>query len=299
MKEVVPVSVVIPTYNRERFVVEAVESVLKQRFLRPLEIIVVDDGSFDATFENLRNYIKRGDIVYLWQENKGVSGARNRGIEASRGEWIAFLDSDDLWLPKKLYYHWLFCVSNKDILISQTDEIWLKDGRVLNPKKYHKKPAGYCFERLLERCLISPSAVMVHRKVFETVGYFDENFFACEDYELWLRIGYRFPIGFVDKKLVVKRGGHGDQLSYSIKMLDRYRILAIAKLILKEPLTSEQKGFALAELRRKCLIYGKGALKRGKEKEYAFCMALPDLVEKGLINIEGLKNENCSFFSNP
>jgi len=281
---VVPVSVIITTFNRARFVEEAIRSVLLQRRLAPLEIIVVDDGSTDNTPEVVETF---GSFVkYVFQDHRGVSSARNHGIALSSGEWIAFLDSDDLWLPDKLSRHWQFCMENPDILISQTDEIWLRHGVRLNPRKYHEKPDGYCFDRLLERCLVSPSAVMIHRSVFDAVGVFDERLLACEDYDLWLRIGYRFPIGLVRKKLVIKRGGHVDQLSGSIEALDRFRIFAMVKLFLREPLSEEQRQAVIRELSKKCKIYATGASKRGKVFQHEFFITLPDLVQTGQLKDE-------------
>ncbi len=274
----VPVSVVIPTFNRASLVREAILSVVHQKIVKPLEIIVIDDGSTDDTESVVRSI--RGDIVYIYQNNQGVSAARNVGICVSKGEWIAFLDSDDLWLPHKLYYHWNYCVNNPGIFISQTDEVWLRNGVRLNPKKYHKKPEGYCFERLLERCLISPSAVMIHQSVFEKVGLFNELLPACEDYDLWLRIGCRYEIGLVDKKLVIKRGGHDDQLSSTVEALDKYRIIALKSLLLKEKLDFPKVCQVIETLKKKCFIYGEGCRKRGRIEEAQYYFKLPELLSE-------------------
>jgi len=283
-RTVVPVSVVITTFNRAQLVEEAVRSVLSQRRVAPLEIIVVDDGSTDNTPRIAETF--KGSVKYVFQDHRGVSSARNRGIKLSSGEWIAFLDSDDLWLPDKLFRHWQFCIENPDILVSQTDEIWFRQGVRLNPRKYHEKPDGYCFDRLLERCLVSPSAVMINRSVFSMVGVFDERLPACEDYDLWLRIGYRFPIGLVREKLVIKRGGHEDQLSSSVKALDRFRIFAMVKLLLREPLSAKQRQTVIKELSKKCKIYAIGANKRGKVSQHEFFMTLPELVREGHLKDE-------------
>ena len=283
-RTVVPVSVVITTFNRAQLVEEAIRSVLSQRRVAPLEIIVVDDGSTDNTPRIAETF--KGSVKYVFQDHRGVSSARNRGIKLSSGEWIAFLDSDDLWLPDKLFRHWQFCIENPDILVSQTDEIWFRQGVRLNPRKYHEKPDGYCFDRLLERCLVSPSAVMINRSVFSMVGVFDERLPACEDYDLWLRIGYRFPIGLVREKLVIKRGGHKDQLSSSVKALDRFRIFAMVKLLLREPLSAKQRQTVIKELSKKCKIYAIGANKRGKVSQHEFFMTLPELVREGHLKDE-------------
>ena len=220
------VSVVIPTYNRGWCLNEAVDSVLAQSYAR-YELIVVDDGSTDDTGKRLSRY---HDITVITQPNRGVSAARNRGIASSQGDLIAFLDSDDFWLPEKLTIQVAFFQANPEALVCQTQETWIRNGRQIYPKNRHLKPSGSFFERSLGLCLVSPSAVMLRQSLFETVGVFDEGLPACEDYDLWLRVGAGIPIFLIDKALVVKRGGHADQLS-SHAGLDRYRIQSIKKLL--------------------------------------------------------------------
>lgn len=260
------ISVIIPTFNRAKLTVEALRSVLDQKDVpEEVEIIVVDDGSTDNTGEELAGVAE--NILYVRQEHSGVSAARNHGISISRGEWIAFLDSDDLWLPGKLCAQMRFFHHHPRIFLCQTNEIWIRNGRRINPRKYHRKPSGYCFSLLLERCLVSPSAAVVHRRVFDLVGLFDETLPACEDYDLWLRIGCRFPVGLVEEPLVLKRGGHPDQLSARIPNLDKYRIEAILKLLRTAPLSCEQRRSAEKVLDKKRRIYTGGCLKRGNTAE--------------------------------
>jgi glycosyltransferase involved in cell wall biosynthesis len=241
---------------------EAVGSVFAQRKVsEEVEVIVVDDGSTDDTREALASVA--GRIRYVRQEHSGVSKARNLGISKSGGEWIAFLDSDDMWRPGKLSAQMKYFSEHPEALLCQTGEIWLRSGRRINPRRYHRKPSGHCFPLLLERCLVSPSAVIVHRRLFDLVGCFDESLPACEDYDLWLRIGCRYAIGLVDKPLVVKRGGHPDQLSASVANLDKYRIAALVKLIRTAPLSCEQMRMANEMLDKKHRIYSDGCRKRG------------------------------------
>lgn len=267
------VSVIIPTFNRASLVREALDSVLAQSS-SPGEVIVVDDGSTDETEAVLAAV--SGRFRYVRQDRAGVSAARNHGIRLARGEWLAFLDSDDLWLPGKLAAQSRYVAENPGIRVLQTEEIWVRNGKRLNPKLYHRKPSGYCFDRLLERCLISPSAVMIHRSVFDTVGDFDESLPACEDYDLWLRIGCRYPIGLLNPPLVVKRAGHPDQLSASVATLDLYRIRAIEKLLWSNTLDEAQEAAALAELSRKCTIYAEGCRKRGNTEAARGILAVPE-----------------------
>lgn len=257
------VSVIIPTYNRGRIVKEAIDSVLAQNFT-DFELIVVDDGSTDNTQDILSSYKK--DIIVFHQENKGVSSARNRGIVSASGQFIAFLDSDDLWLPKKLSIHVNFFNANPHALICQTEEKWLRNGIRVNPKKRHKKLSGDIFEHSLYLCLVSPSAVMIKRSLFEKTGMFDESLPACEDYDMWLRVSSRYPVYLIDTQLIIKRGGHADQLSRS-SGLDRYRIQSLKKIIESNLLTDEQEKIAFKVLKEKCDIYANGCLKRGRKEK--------------------------------
>ncbi|MGD9505528.1 MAG: glycosyltransferase family 2 protein [Syntrophobacteraceae bacterium] len=261
------VSVVIPTYNRAELVVEAVASVLEQRGAPRMEVIVVDDGSSDGSGRMVEERFGPGVLCIRRAERGGVSAARNTGIRAAQGEWLAFLDSDDLWRPEKLAAQCGYFVAHPGMLICQTEEVWMRGDRRLNPRNHHEKPEGRCFPLLLERCLVSPSAVMLHRDLLDDVGLFDETLPACEDYDLWLRIGCRYPIGIVRKALVVKRGGRPDQLSSNIPALDQYRIRAIARLLRSGVLGGDDRRVALDVLERKCRIYGEGCRKRGRDEE--------------------------------
>lgn len=264
------VSVIIPTYNRGRVIKEAIDSVLAQDYTE-FELIVVDDGSTDHTSDVLDSY--RNVIKVLSQKNKGVSAARNRGIAEASGKFIAFLDSDDLWLPQKLSTQIEFFNKTPDALICQTEEVWIRNGLRVNPKKRHKKPSGMIFKLSLELCLVSPSAVMIKRSLFDRVGEFDETLPACEDYDLWLRISSRFPIYLIDTPLIIKRGGHDDQLS-SRAGLDKFRIKAIEKIIKSGLLSDDQHQAAVKTLKKKCDIYAAGCRKRGRIDEAQYYEAL-------------------------
>jgi len=266
------VSVIIPTYNRGWIIQEAIDSVLDQDF-SDYELIVVDDGSGDNTLEILGAYGKA--IAVLHQSNKGVSAARNRGIAEASGRFIAFLDSDDLWLPGKLATQVKFFEENADALINQTQEIWIRNGLRVNPKKRHHKFSGMIFERSLALCLVSPSAVMLKKNLFDTVGVFDEHLPACEDYDLWLRISCRYPVHLIDSPLIIKRGGHDDQLSKAAG-LDKYRIQSLMNIIDSDLLTPQQYNAAVITLKEKSEVYAGGCRKRGREKEAEYFYALAE-----------------------
>ncbi|MBI3249848.1 MAG: glycosyltransferase family 2 protein [Deltaproteobacteria bacterium] len=255
------VSVIVPTYNRREFVHEAMASVYAQTFL-DFELLVVDDGSTDGTAEVMLEF---PDARYLWQENLGVSAARNAGAAASRGHLLAFLDSDDLWQPRKLATQVDFFHTHPEAQICQTEEIWLRNGMRINPHHKHRKPSGDIFVRSLALCLVSPSAVMLRRAFFEQLGGFDEHLPACEDYDLWLRIAAMEPVHLLDEPLVIKRGGHADQLSRQFWGMDRFRVKALCKLLDSGVLSPEQYQQTVATLQAKCAILAHGARKRGQD----------------------------------
>jgi glycosyltransferase involved in cell wall biosynthesis len=267
-------SVVVPTYNRAWCLAEALNSVLAQD-VAGVELIVVDDGSTDGAPQLLAGYGE--SIRVLRQDNRGVSAARNAGIAAAQGELVAFLDSDDLWLPGKLRAQVDFFAAHPEALICQTEELWVKNGRRVNPGRRHRKRGGMIFEAALDLCLVSPSAVMMRRELFERVEVFDEALPACEDYDLWLRVSLRHPIHLIETPLIVKRGGHPDQLSRGWG-LDRYRIASILKLLEGGYLTDGQRRAAVRVLRRKCAVYAGGCRKRGRVSEaehYEDLMRMP------------------------
>lgn len=258
------VSIIIPTYNRAHFLKTALDSVLNQSF-RDFEVTVIDDGSTDGTQELVRSY--REPIKYIPISHSGVSRARNIGIKMAEGEWISFLDSDDYWLPQKLKRQILFLKENPGYRICHTDEIWIKNGIRINQGKKHKRYSGWFFLPSLHLCLISPSTVMIKRDTFDKVGMFNESLEFVEDYDLWLRISCHFPVGYIEEKLVVKVGGHGDQLSKKIEGIEKYRILALENFLLKDALNEGYLREAVEVYKKKCQIYMGGCKKRGRVSE--------------------------------
>lgn len=238
---------------------EAVASVLDQDY-QPLELVVVDDGSQDNSAELLAPLVESGRLKLIRQPNSGVSAARNTGIRATSGPLLAFLDSDDLWLPGKIKAQVYFFQNNPQQVLVQTQERWIRKGFRVNPGQKHLKKNGDIFLDSLKLCLISPSAVMLRRSLLEQVGLFDEQLRAAEDYDLWLRILIHHPAALLDQELVIRQGGHPDQLS-AAHSLDRYRVIALEK-ILEQHLTPERRQAAEAELNRRRHIYQKGQAKR-------------------------------------
>ena len=256
------ISVVIPTYNRYDFLKRALASVYAQTYL-PKEVIVIDDGSTDNTANIQKDF---PTIKYIYQENAGVSSARNTGIKSGTYEWIAFLDSDDTWHKDKLSEQVLFHQKNPNIFISYTDEKWIRDSKEVKVPKKFRKFGGDIFNECLSHCIIAPSASLLHRSLFEKVAYFDESLEVCEDYDLWLQIAVKYEIGLVDKKLITKYAGHVDQLSFKHWGMDRFRVIALEKLM-----ESSKKETVQDILVQKYRLLLKGAIKYDKMsniKEY-------------------------------
>ena len=272
------ISVIIPTYNRAQRLGKAIDSVLAQSH-QDFELIVVDDGSDDNTAELIENY--NADIVYIRQENRGPAAARNMGIEKARYNLLAFLDSDDWFAENKLAIQIEAMGQKPSCLISHTNEIWYRNGQILNQKLKHKKESGDIFARSLELCAVGMSTIMIHREIFERYGFFDEGFPCCEDYEFWLRISAEEKFLLVEEPLTLKDGGRDDQLSTIYRTgMDKFRIQAIMKTLASGRLTEEQTGIALRELERKCRIYGTGCIKHGRVEEGQSYLNLPETVGK-------------------
>ncbi len=264
------VSVILPTYNRAWTLEEAIDSVLFQDYPH-IELIVIDDGSTDNTQDLLKKY--KHKVTIICQENLGVSAARNAGIKRSSGQFMALLDSDDLWDERKISCQVEFFEHHPEAFICQTEEIWIRNGKRVNPRRKHKKPSGMIFEPSLNLCLVSPSAVMMRKELFELKGYFNEDFTVCEDYDLWLRVTSSMPVFLIDKPYTIKRGGHKDQLS-RYHSQDKFRIQSLMNIMTDENLTQHQIKQVKKVLRNKCGIYGNGCLKRGKQKEGEYYLNL-------------------------
>lgn len=260
------ISIIIPTYNRKNLLVRAIKSVFNQSF-KDYELIVIDDGSEDRTEE--LDILADHRVRYIRSEqNCGVSKTRNTGIKLSKGEWIAFLDSDDEWFSEKLAKQLKWSRENPEYLIGQTKEIWIRNGKRVNPPSTHEKFQGDLFLVSLERCMITPSSVFIKRNLFDVVGVFNESLPACEDYDLWLRITSNYPIGLLDEYLLKRYGGHEDQLSSSIIGLDRFRIRSMLDLLKWGNLKESQIASVKVVLAKKAGIVANGYLKRGNNLLY-------------------------------
>jgi len=256
------VSAVIPSHNRAHMLARALQSVLRQS-RPPDEILLVDDGSSDATADLVRGF---PSVRYVYQDQGGVSSARNFGAREAQGDWIAFLDSDDEWLPEKLATQIAALETHPGMRICHTEEIWVRHGRRVNAMRKHAKAGGRIFLRCLPLCVISPSSVLLERRLLEELGGFDESLPACEDYDLWLRVCARYPVLFLDNPLIIKYGGHTDQLSQRHWGMDRYRIQSLEKLVSCPHLEHHERLATIDTIIHKSEILRQGAEKRGIEQ---------------------------------
>ena len=277
----ISVSVIIPTFNRLKLIRRAIESVMNQN-VPANEIIVIDDGSTDGTGDLIMNNYPA--IKYFRQENKGISAARNMGIQKSNGNWIAFLDSDDEWLPDKLEKQKYAINIDQEFQICHTNEIWIRNGRRVNQKNKHQKFGGEIFDKCLPLCVISPSSVIVNKEVFENYGLFDENLPACEDYDMWLRLCAFLPVLYLEEPLIKKYGGHADQLSQKHWGMDRFRINALEKIIAEPKLDELKRKSAIKMLVEKLDIFLNGLKKRNKLTEMRKYQSLKEKYTDLLLN---------------
>jgi glycosyltransferase involved in cell wall biosynthesis len=269
------ISVIIPTYNRASCLGEAIRSVLDQEYFvrngpSSFELLVVDDGSTDSTRDVVHSFGKRAK--YHFQPNGGVSTARNKGLDLAQGDYIAFLDSDDLWEKEKIGSQLSFMKAFPEARVCTTEETWIRRGVFVNPKKKHQKYSGWIFDNVLPLCLLSLSSALFRKEIFEEIGRFDEELPVCEDYDLGIRIAAKYPVYLLPKAMIVKRGGHADQLSRKYWGMDRFRVIALEKALHLD-LTPRQKELVRQELVKKYHILAKGYEKRNKHEEAGECFA--------------------------
>ncbi len=257
------VSVIIPTYNRADTISRALNSVFNQTYPAD-EVIVVDDGSSDNTADGIRQQYPT--VTLIEQTNKGVSAARNTGIKSAANDWIALLDSDDEWLPDKLKTIDHMRKQYPDEILFHSDEIWIRRGVRVNPMNKHNKYGGSIFHHCLPLCVISPSAAVIKRSLFDRVGFFNETLPACEDYDLWLRVCHRFPVFYIDQPLINKYGGHESQLSKKYWGMDRFRIRSLHNLLALPTLNKKHRQLVIHMLVEKLRILLQGARKHQNQK---------------------------------
>ncbi len=291
-------SVIIPSYNRPEQTQRAISSVCAQSY-RNFELIVVDDGSVPPfiTAARAKGFINNCSIavnrrfsnkplqqictttgsgqrvtILTCPRNRGVAAARNIGAAYATGTWLAFLDSDDIWHPQKLARQIHYAAMHPQLSLMQTAEIWMRGGKRVNPVHRLRKRGGELFQASLGDCLITPSSAAIRRTFFNALGGFNPSLRVCEDYELWLRVTARVPVGFLNETLVTRfqtrRGAASDQLSLTTPLMDLHRIRALRLWLKHGSGTTIQQQQALAMVQRKCRIVLNGARKR---KRFLLC----------------------------
>jgi len=254
------ISIIIPSYNRKDLSLRAIRSALLQTFTSN-EIIFIDDGSSES-YEEIKHLLEINQHHYIKINHGGVSSARNEGIRHARAEWIAFLDSDDVWHEDKLELQYQYAEMNPKAKIIQCREKWFKNNRLVNIPKHLQPASGDAFERSLDLCCISPSATMLKKTLIDQVGLFDETLRVCEDYDYWLRILATEPVHLLDAELIDRHSGSHEQLSTLEEANDRFRVYSLFKFIASASHSSKHKLLALKSLRSKLEILKSGAEKR-------------------------------------
>ena len=263
-------SVIIPTHNSRRFLEDAIHSVLEQTF-QDWELILVDDGSTDDTGE-MAAELADPRIRYVYQHNRGSPAARNTGLKLARGEYIAFLDADDLWLPDKLEKQvaYLDSLPSTVGLVYSNYEMWNPESRArLGPfPGVHGRPRGRVLSHLLRpgSFFIHPCASLIRREVFDTVGLFDESLRTFEDWELWVRIAAAYEIEAQDAVLTLY-GQHPNQQTKDVEQMYLYGVEAKLKVLRSHILGPEDRRSLRRYLARHHCSYGVELLGIGKRGE--------------------------------
>jgi len=264
------VSVIIPTYNRYDFLIKAVASVKSQSF-NDFELIIVDDGSIDKTCRLQSTNFVDCPCQIIRQKNKGPAAARNTGAKIASGDWLAFLDSDDTWHKDKLQEQISHAKQNPDYNIFYSDEIWIRKGVRVNKKNIHKKFSGWIYPHLTKICFVGTSSLLIKKSLYEKSGGMNEKFPVAEDHEFYLRLAANNKFFLIDKPLVTRTGGRADQLSFSFKGIDKYRILALKNMMDFPNLKPEWKKITCDEMLKKCKIYLAGCKNNKNVEGIKFC----------------------------
>lgn len=264
---------IVTSCRRPASLGRALASVINQS-LPAREILVIEDGRDERIRALVKSQYPQARLIP--STGGGISAARNTAIAAAGEEWLAFLDDDDEWIKTKMarqmqavsYFHsHSHPHSQPHLRLCHTDEIWLKNGKRVNQHKHHSKSGGAIYLRCLELCCISPSSALIHKSLFTDHGLFDESLPVCEDYDMWLRICAYEEVNYINQQLVIKHGGHEDQLSRRYWGMDRFRVRALLKMLNHPQLKPQYRAATIEMLRKRLGILQQGAAKRGKMQE--------------------------------
>lgn len=252
------ISVIIPTYNAARFVAEAIDSALGQT-LAPLEVIVVDDGSTDETERVLESYGDRIRVVR--QSNGGPAAARNRGIQESKGNLIAFLDHDDVWLAEKLKKQWERLRNHPGAgLVHSNYFSWREDtGEMVLERDPSDDHSGHCYVKTFMNNSIIPSVVMIKRECLDRVGPFDESILpaSADDYDLFLRLARHYEFAYLNEPLTLYRL-HSSNASNAGLVMATKTLLVVRKCLSDDPNLSRLAGRSRVRKRFHTLMFDIG-----------------------------------------
>lgn len=231
------ISVIIPAYNSAHFILETIRSILSQTY-SDIEIIVIDDGSSDNTHAVLADHIKQKQIIYILQQNQGPAAARNNGVKHAQGEFIAFVDADDIWLPNKLAEQ--ICLFDHDetgLVYSGIEMFDSENGHTIKTKTSNIN--GHVFEQLLINNFIPTSTVLIRRQAFENF-YTGTEFYCAEDYDLWLKISRKWRIASTNS-ITCKHRKHMGSLSSNLSKMYKDELTVKRQYIgqVKRPLMNQ------------------------------------------------------------
>jgi len=256
------VSVIIPTYNCGQYISQAIDSVLAQTY-RDLEILVVDDGSVDDTEAVVRRYA--GQVTYWKTANRGPAAARNWGLQACTGEFVALLDADDWWEPDKLQLQMPEFDQDQEVGLAFSDlRVFYDDGTLL-PSFLSSRPlasSGSVFDQYIQSHFILPSTVVMRRSCLEAIGRFDESLPSDEDTEFWFRFCYRWKVALVPKPLVSRRQRAGS-LTSDEDLTTRFRITLYERVLQFPNLSATRRRLVCRQLAEALLWRGDYCLRQG------------------------------------
>lgn len=245
------VSVIVPSYNCARYLGRAIDSASEQTY-KDYEIVLVDDGSTDDTKDVAMRYGKK--VTYLYQQNQGLSAARNQGISKASGELLAYLDADDMWYPEKLERQVAFLDAHQECGIVHSEmSIINEQDEVLHVRFYEETqrsvPQGYCLRQLLMRCHIQPVTVVERRNVFDLVGGFEKQLLVAQDYLHWIMIAAEGQaIGYLVEPLGKYRWRAGSLIENRPRLLEDY--VRICDILLHEKPIASRHGAECADILR-------------------------------------------------
>ena len=259
-------SAVVTSCRRPAALDRALASVVSQS-LPAKEILVIEDGQ-DGQDERIKSLVKNQypQVRLISNYGSGISAARNTAIKTANEDWLAFLDDDDQWMETKVEEQ-MQAISQSNLRLCHTNELWLRNGKRINQHKRHTKSGGAIYLRCLELCCISPSSVLIEKSIFTDYGLFDEDLPVCEDYDMWLRICAYEEVSYINQPLVVKHGGHEDQLSHRYWGMDRFRVQALMKMLQHSQLRPAYRAATLQSIKKRLNILQQGAARRGKGQE--------------------------------